>query len=34
MSLDNLSIIFRSNFTIKMFVKTGPSGEPIATSST
>ena len=33
MSLDNVDIIFHSSFTIKMFAKTGPSGEPIATPS-
>ena len=33
MSLDNVYIIFRSSPTIKMFAKTGPSGEPIATPS-
>ena len=34
MSLDNVGIIFRSSSIIKMFTKTGPSGEPIATPST
>ena len=34
MSLDNVGIIFRSSSTIKMFAKTGPSREPIATPST
>ena len=34
MSLDNVGIIFRSTFAIKMFAKTRPIGEPIATPST
>ena len=34
MSLHIVGIIFRWSSTIKMFAKTGPSGEPIATPST
>ena len=34
MSLGIVDITFRSSPTIKMFAKTGPSGEPIATPST
>ena len=34
MSLNNVGIIFRSSSAIKIFAKTGPSGEPIATPST
>ena len=32
-SLDNVGIIFCSSSTIKTFSKTGPTGDPIATSS-